>query len=149
MAPIFLPFWRGLGAKLGGNIEPRSKKNCIENMMQNQSRFERVLDRFWVDFGLQNGAQKRPQKKRVFTFEPPGPYLDPTSAQDGPKTSFWMLLVQFLDAFGKILVRFWIRFWPNNAKKCKKKQKYVVRPSSTSRPKNVRGRRCIAGRRLQ
>ena len=79
-------------------------------MMQNQSRFERVLDRFWVDLNLQNGAQKRPKVHKVFTFEPPGPYFEPTSAQDGPKTSFWMLLVQFLDAFGKILVRFWIRF---------------------------------------
>ena len=53
-APIFLRFWWFLGAKLGGKIEPRSKKKCIENMMQNKSRLERVLDRFWPDFGRQN-----------------------------------------------------------------------------------------------
>ena len=68
LEPIFLPFWWGLGAKLGGKIEPRSKKNCIENMMQNQSRSEGVLDRFGVDFGLQNGTQKRPNKKGSFHF---------------------------------------------------------------------------------
>ena len=123
LEPIFLPFWWGSGAKLGGKIEPGSKKNCIENMMQNQSRSEGVLDRFGVDFGLQNGTQMRPNIPRVFTFEAPGPYFEPTSARDGPRTTFWMLLVQFLDAFGKNLVRFWIHFWPSNAKRCKKMQK--------------------------
>ena len=54
LASIFHRFWWVLGAKLGGKIEPRSKKKCIENMMQNKSRFERVLERFWVDFGPQN-----------------------------------------------------------------------------------------------
>ena len=39
------------GGFLGGKIEPRSKKKCPENMMQNKSRFERVLERFCVDFG--------------------------------------------------------------------------------------------------
>ena len=53
-APIFLRFWWFLGAKLGGKIEPRSKKKCIENRMQNKSRFEHVLERFWLHFGPQN-----------------------------------------------------------------------------------------------
>ena len=68
LEPIFLPFWWGSGAKLGGKIEPRSKKKCIENMMQNQSRSEGVLERFGVDFGLQNGTQKRPNTRGSFHF---------------------------------------------------------------------------------
>ena len=109
LAPIFLPFWWGLGAKLGGKIEPRSKKNCIENMMQNQSRFERVLDRFWLDFGLQNGAQKRPPKKKFSLLS----LRDPTLSRPRPKMAprphfgcfwynFWMLLARFWFDFGSV-----------------------------------------------
>ena len=51
LASIFHRFWWVLGAKLGRKIEPRSKKKCIENMVQNKNPFERVLERFWADFG--------------------------------------------------------------------------------------------------
>ena len=60
LASIFHRFWWILGAKLGGKIEPRSKKKCMENMMQNRSRFERVLDRFWPHFGRQNKKFRSP-----------------------------------------------------------------------------------------
>ena len=54
LALILGGFGSVLGAKLGGKLEPRWKKNGIENMMQNKSRLERVLERFWLHFGLQN-----------------------------------------------------------------------------------------------
>ena len=53
LALIFGGFGSVLGGKLGGKIEPRSKKKCMENMMQNKNRLERVLDWFWADFGTQ------------------------------------------------------------------------------------------------
>ena len=37
-------------SQVGRKIEQRSKKKCMENMMQNKSRFEHVLERFWGDF---------------------------------------------------------------------------------------------------
>ena len=142
---ILVGFGSQVGRENRAKIEEKLHRKYDAKPEPFRTRLGSVLGRFWPP----KWSPKAPKKKKVFTFEPPGPYFEPTSVQDGPKTSFWMLLAQFLDAFGKILVRFWIRFWPNNAKKCKKKQKYVVRPSSTSRPKNVRGRRCIAGRRLR
>ena len=51
LASIFYQFWWILEAKLGSKIDQKSIQKGIENMMQNKSRFERVLERFWVDFG--------------------------------------------------------------------------------------------------
>ena len=55
-----------------------------------------------------------PKARALFTFEPLGPYFEPTSAQDRPKTAhgphfgcFWHHFGCFFDAFGMILAQFW------------------------------------------
>ena len=89
-------------------------------MMQNQSRSEGVLDRFGVDFGLQNGTQKRPNTRGSFHFWASGTLL---WADLGPR---WPQ-DHILDAFATIFGCFWQEFGsildPFLAKQRKKMQK--------------------------